>query len=118
MFPHVPKLPHQTKENGWSNCSLQVCDRKIGWHACIATLPVPLAMRARYPTPYRCSLAMSHSKWCLSTSLDGTWPRALNARQPQRHRCIQLVCVCRQREYLGSCVLTKAVLLGSQTAMT
>lgn len=24
VFPHVPKLPHQTLENGWSNCSLQV----------------------------------------------------------------------------------------------
>lgn len=23
VFPHVPKLPHQTLENGWSNCSLQ-----------------------------------------------------------------------------------------------
>jgi hypothetical protein len=24
VFPHVPKAEHQTLENGWSNCSLQV----------------------------------------------------------------------------------------------
>lgn len=24
VFPHVPKAPHQTLANGWSNCSLQV----------------------------------------------------------------------------------------------
>lgn len=24
VFPHVPKAPEQTLENGWSNCSLKV----------------------------------------------------------------------------------------------
>jgi hypothetical protein len=24
VFPHVPKAAHQTLENGWTNCSLQV----------------------------------------------------------------------------------------------
>jgi hypothetical protein len=51
VFPHVPKLPHQTKENGWSNCSLQVCDTNlVGMHALRLSL-CPWQSRVRYPTP-------------------------------------------------------------------
>lgn len=37
VFPHVPKLQHQTLENGWSNCSLQVS-------SCGTTAPQLLAL--------------------------------------------------------------------------
>jgi hypothetical protein len=39
VFPHVAKADHQTLENGWSNCSLQVSvgpDRIANWERAAA----------------------------------------------------------------------------------
>jgi hypothetical protein len=56
VFPHVPKLPHQTKENGWSNCSLQVRSAhlhlpdlqpqlgRLNHHSCVLNMSVGLSL--------------------------------------------------------------------------